>query len=428
METKEKMSKEVVFYNELEDIEKKFLRKCKGFKEYILNNLILYLKKEIVFREKLIEEKENLSEKEEREDFSVKEYISYSNYLDLEELIDETEEIVDVIPYSMLVSLVSSFDYFLLSILEKISNNKEGVARFQNTKINYEEIESCSSLKGVKEYYTKKYLDELFRKSHDEIFEEIKNKFNVADIKDFSEYKKLLFIAEIRNIIVHNDGCKSVQFKNTLAKYGLKEIKTSIKFDKKGKVELDAKSILKILELIQIVSLKLFYKFVKHYFPNEDKVKEKCESFLNNISLRRYKENHPEIGLEIFGLLLSTATNSDDKFMYIINKAMCIKSIGKEDYKYLIESTNWIGASNRFLIAKSLLLDDFTTALEYIKNEDKREAEFIFREWPLCHRLVKTDEFKHYYFETYGIEYESYRKVWTATDKEYNERRKNKKV
>lgn len=425
METKEKNSA-LALYENLEGITKKFLRVCKGMKGYVLDNLSLYLKKEVVFREKLIEEENAMSEKEEREGFSTQEFMEYYNYLNLEELIEETDEIVKIITYSMIVSLVSAFDYFVLSLLEKVSNSKIGVAKFQQTKISYEEIESCSNFESVKKYYTKKYLDELFRKNHDDIFEEIKNKFHIEDIKNFDEYKQLLYITEIRNLIVHNDGFKSIQLKNNITKYELQGIKIKFSFDKKCRLDLSVDSILKVLDVFQIIALKIHNKFIVQFFNSDEGIIDKSSRFLTDVCLQRYNQKHPEIGLEIFDTLLKNAQKLDDKYLYVINKAMCMKALGDKGYEELINSLPWDKADNRYILAKYLLLEDLDKAMDCIKLEDKEEMDLAFRQWPLCKKLVKTSNFKKYYLETYGEEFKSFKKEWTATVEEYNTRRKSK--
>lgn len=70
---------------------------------------------------------------------------------------------------------------------------------------------------------------------------------------------------------------------------------------------------------------------------------------------------------------------------------------------------DWSAMSDKFKLAKAVLVDDFDNAYKIMRKIGKDEEEmeqFGYQEWPLFQEIREEDQFKEVYKEIYGVEYE----------------------
>ena len=398
------------FYAKSKEEVTKFICRIDGLYVYVMNNMLDYLKKALAYEKttrgevKKLEKVMNELEKDTSKEVSTEARIKLENFKNLKSKQKETQALLDLIPSSMIVTLISSFDYCLSRLIKVAYNFNPDILMAEKKGISIQEIGDLESMADVKNYFIDKIIDAQFRESHMLLFEYIEKTFSIKGIKEFCEYKNILFISEIRNIIVHNDGFLNVEFKNCIKKYGV-NINYDFMFDENNKLRLELEQINFVRENLICFFVKLFYVFVFHFCKKNKQVIENLSNEINNIALKYYQKRNYNISLSIFNFMLQEKLKSSDKFMYTVNKCMCLKSMGRMDeVNKVLHGLDWSNCDRIFLFAKFLLLDDFENALKYIK-ENPDDMEYKFQFWPICKPLIKKNEFRILYKTLYGKDF-----------------------
>ena len=400
------------FYKEAEN--DLILLNCRfnGIEIYILNNMVEYLEKSLAYGKIIREELQMLDEtfKELKDELTVEEsievQIKFKNYYNLINKQFETNAVTNVIPSSMVVSLVSSFDYFIAKLIRLSYRYNTQIISAEKMNVSYQEIGLLESINDVKNYCIDKIVDLQFRDSHKALFDYIEKTFSIKGIKDISEYKNILLIAEMRNIIVHNDGFNNISFKNNIKSCGIKVDYNSF-FDSDNKLKLiNRKYIEFVRNNLICFYVKLFYLFIYHFCRRDNTVIENLSSRINDLALEYYEKKDYDIALSLFDFMLNNCNTSSEKFMFTINKCMCLKAQNKmEEVHSFLGDLDWSNCNHVYIFAKYLLLDDFDNVYEYIKK-NPNGMEYKYQFWPLCKPLIQKPEFANLYRRLYGKEFQ----------------------
>lgn len=382
-----------------------------GINIYIINNMVEYLEKSLAYNSTIQKELQKLNttfkdlEENLTEEKSTDIQIKFKNYNNLANKQIETEAVINVIPSSMIVSLVSSFDYFIAKLIKLSYIYNPEIISAEKMNVSYQEIALLDSIDSVKNYYIDKIVDLQFRDSHKALFDYIEKTFSIKGIKDIEEYKNILLIAEMRNIIVHNDGYINVSFKNNLKTYGIK-LDYDNMFNEDNKLNLrKVQNVEFIIKNLICFYIKLFYLFIYHFCKRNKDIVEDLSNKINELALGYYNINNFDVALELFNFMLKNSYKSSDKFMFTINKCMCLKALNKmEEVNKLLSNLDWSNCNDIYKFAKYLLIDDFENVYAYIKHNPEG-MEYKFQFWPLCKPLIEKPEFIKLYNELYGKEF-----------------------
>lgn len=428
MEEKEEQKKK--FCDRIIEVLKDFIIKADSMKEYVFSAMNEQTKKLISFMKKSNKEVSLLSElfvDKDTIESTAQIEIDLENYKNLQDKIKGTSYCSKLVINGEIVSLISAFDYFLRDLLkETCIFQYEEFNNFSNIKdiaLKFGEIKNCNSIDEVKNYCIEKYLDGLFAGSHDFIFEEIKNKFNVKDIKNHNHYKDLLFVTELRNIIVHNDSQISIMFRNKMDELKI-DYKQYGMIDDNGIVKINPNNIEYIFEILIFCAIYISLSFAIQF---SKKNKDELENFLSNINDIGLNciNRHYKISIELYDCLLKMAKSSSDKFLYTINKCIALKDGNQiTEMENQLNSLDWSNCNNSFKFAKNCLLNEYDEAIEFLKKrstEEKEEWKFNLQVWPLCKQLVKSEVFLKEYPIIFDEEFENKIKVWENTKKDLDE-------
>lgn len=385
-----------------------FIDSSNAIKEHFLKSLSKELKAQIVYTNsanKIYSELKEL-ENDEKESVTLDEYISWTNLHNVYKNVDSCKFLTKLIPGNIIVSMLSSFDYYVFCLVHNMLEHDIKLFSNLDIKISYKDISSLNSIEEIKEYNLSSFIENLFLGSHDELFTLMETKLSINNLKKMEKYKDFIFIAELRNIIVHHDSKISLKFKSNMSKYNIK-LKNYDVFDKDGYIDFSVERILWIIDVCRFIAIQIFLLIAQRYSRRNEKLKCRYINDVNNICVEMIRNNNVELAQDIFNLMLSKERTKNELFLLLINKALCLKTAGKMDeMKEFIASIEWGNAENDYLLAKYILLNDYDSALNYMDKVDLFNWQCGYQDWPLCIQFVKNAKFKEKYETIYGCKFE----------------------
>ena len=385
---------------------KRLVRSLGATKNHFLKTQIRELKNQMAYTLKADEIFEELESQVDK-DISVETYIATMNLRHAHENCEESAFLNKMIPGNIIVSTVSTIDYYIFEVLHTLLDYDKNLANSIDIKqLQYKDIQGLRRIQDVREYCLSTYLESLFFGSHDELFETISKKFNLDSIKKIARYKDFVFVTELRNIIVHHDSKISLKFKLNMEKYKIDYTKYNF-FDEKGYISLDSDNVLWIIETCLAIAIQIYLEICEHYLDRNSKLNEIYTTTLNGICVDLISSGYSTVCYCIYDILLGRKQYEKNYHLFSINKALCLKKMNKRDemVKFL-DTIDWRKAPQDFMLARSILLEDYEVAIEYMDKVDLLNWDCGYQDWPLCTSFVKTELFKEKYASVYGHEYE----------------------
>ena len=315
---------------------------------------------------------------------------------------EEYDALMDYLPNNLVVSIASSYDIYLSTLLKKVIINKK---RFKLVK---KDISLCDALKySSTEELASACVDEkitdLMRKSHKEQIEWVEKTLKIDIINSFSEWKTVFEFFQIRNIIVHNDGIVNQIFIDELKKNGI----SSDKYKLGEKLILIPDEISKQIRCIIDFSTYVFSLILRSFYSSNEDL-EKIDRILNDIVFDFLcKKKYTQVVSIVDNLLKNNQRhNSADVFQLTINKCIALKNNGNNSYIKILSKLDWSNCEHDFKFARAILMGETKQACEIMESLNKENMVLAYIEWPLCREFIKTDEFKTKFKEIYGTDFE----------------------
>ena len=385
---------------------KKLVRSLGATKNHFVKTQLRELKNQMAYNlraDEILEELESQVDKE----ITVDTYIATMNLLHAHENCAESTFLNKMIPGNIIVSTISTIDYFVFEVLHTLLDYDKNLANSIDIKqFSYKDIQGLKRIQDVKEYCLSTYLESLFFGSHDELFETMSKKFNLASIKKIDRYKDFIFVTELRNIIVHHDSKISLKFKINMEKHKIDYAKYNF-FDKNGYISLNSDNILWIIETCLAVALQMYLEICEHYVGRNSKLNDAYITTINSICVDLISSGYSKVCYGIYDIMLSREQYRKDYYLLSINKALCLKKMHKRDeLEKFLDATDWSDAPQDFILAKNILLENYEMAVECMDKVNLLNWECGYQDWPLCTSFVKTELFKEKYVSIYGHAYE----------------------
>jgi hypothetical protein len=128
-----------------------------------------------------------------------------------------------ILPRSFLVSLVSTYDFFLGRILQCLYRLRPELLNVSEKQLTYSQLLRFGSIEQAKEYLLEKEVESVLRDSHADQFIFLENKFSVQLRKDLPVWKDFIELTERRNLFVHCNGVVSSQYIAVCNAHGITE-------------------------------------------------------------------------------------------------------------------------------------------------------------------------------------------------------------
>ncbi len=385
---------------------KKLVRSLGATKNHFVKTQIRELKNQMAYTlraDEILEELDSQADKE----ITVDTYIATMNLRHAHENCDESAFLNKMIPGNVIVSTISTIDYFIFEVLHTLLDYDKNLANSIDIKqFQYKDIQGLKRIQDVREYCLSTYLESLFFGSHDELFETMSKKFNLDSIKKITRYKDFVFVTELRNIIVHHDSKISLKFKTDMKKYKIDYTKYNF-FNKNGYISLNSDNVLWIIETNLVIALQIYLEICEHYVGKNSKLNDEYTTTINGICVDLISSGYSKVCYDIYDIMLSREQYIKDYHLFSINKALCLKKMNKRDEMvHFLDEVNWTKASQDIILARNILLENYEVALEYMDKVNLLNWECGYQDWPLCTSFVKTELFKEKYASVYGHEYE----------------------
>jgi hypothetical protein len=122
---------------------------------------------------------------------------------------------------SIITSIVSKFDEFLIVVLRVAYRANPGWLKNPEKKISYKKLLEIDSLERLKQEIIAKEIDSLMRDSHFEQVAFLDSKLKLGIEATFDRWRDFLEIAERRNLFVHTGGVVSGTYINNCNKWSI---------------------------------------------------------------------------------------------------------------------------------------------------------------------------------------------------------------
>ncbi|NCP61454.1 MAG: hypothetical protein GW839_14300 [Flavobacteriales bacterium] len=325
----------------------------------------------------------------------------------LRKSVDNSTTAIKIIKRNFLVSIVSQFDTYVSDLIKAIFEVRPEIIQNSEKQLTFSELSKFATIQEAQDYIIEKEIETVLRESYTEQFKWFENKLKIQLRKDLPIWQTFIEITQRRNLFVHNDGKISTQYLNVCKEH-------NVQIDDKLKVgdELDVglKYFDKSFKCLFEIGVKLNQVLRRNLMPDE---LEKADNSFLNISFELIQNSQLDLAKTLYDFsdkYIKKYSNDDLKLRILLNRAQTYKWLDKEkECAEIINSIDWTATGDLFKLASKVLIDDFKSACEIMKNIGDNEKvlnKTFYKDWPIFKKFRGTDEFKQTYLEIFKIEFE----------------------
>lgn len=310
-----------------------------------------------------------------------------------------------IIPQSLFMSLISSYDSFIGSLYRVVLTIKPEIVNASQRNIEFKDLMKFSDLNEARDYVIDKEIESLLRKSHFEQLKELEKIFSLSLTGDKECIKKFVEMTERRNLYAHCNGVPSDQYFENCKKHDcdLSEIR------KRDPLRITPKYFFASYDCIYELSVKLTHVLWRKFFEQDRK---NADVNLINIGYSLIEERRYGLACKILDFactVLPKYSSEANKLIFIINRAQAYKwRKNSEKAIKILGEIDWSAKSNEFKLANYVLTEDWDSAkktMEAIGTSFQAKQGYI--DWPLYKEFRKTTEFLETYKKIFGEEFSS---------------------
>ena len=357
--------------------------------------------------DEFVKDKGFIEKDEEGNEVTKIDYNHLNKWMDLTKKQQNSKLAYSIIQRNFIVSFVSQFDAYIGSLIRKMFLIKPELLNSSEKNLSFSKLSEFNSVSEAQEYIIEKEIESVLRDSHANQFKWLENKLGIPLTKDLPSWKNFIEITERRNLFVHSNGVISSQYLSVCEKHSV-EVEKDVKSGQKLSVDDDyiIKAYCCLFEIGVKLSQVIWRKLLPHDIGDAD-------DNLNDViyKLLRSKDYELAIKLSEFATsILKKHSSQEFKLIFEVNKAQSYKWAGKEENCIkMMKGMDWSAMSDKFKLAKAVLLDDYKEVYKLMKKIGDDEDELPregYQEWPLFTKIREEDEFKKLFKEIYKDEYE----------------------
>ena len=325
----------------------------------------------------------------------------YWKWNKLDRRYEHVELARELLPRSLLVSLVSQYDAYLGRVLRFIFLNKPEILNGSERKISFEDLNQFTSIAEAREYILEKEIEAILRYSHGEQFKWMEKAFNLPLTKELKNWGRFIEITERRNLFVHTDGVVSSQYLTVCFQHKYK-IDDSIK--EGTRLAVPQKYFESAYECIYEIGVKLGHVLWRKLYPDErslaDAALQRTTDELIDSGKYRLAYNLLDFACEF-----KKFSSESNQLILTVNRAQAYKWAGEEERcKEIMCAVDWSAKGNQFKLADAVLARDWDRAAEVMKRigHQGSVSKQDYREWPLFKEWRKEERFLAIYEEVFG--------------------------
>ncbi len=302
---------------------------------------------------------------------------------------------------SSVITLANNFELLVSRIFSKYlnSNSEDKDFDLKNRTIDFGALTKIQNVEEAKELLLEEYVTSLMKDSAKTWLIKL-GKINKKIFALDSSKDIIVEFYQRRNIIVHNDGIINTYYCNNVRK----ELRDGL--SKGDRVKVTQNYISQKIDEFKEAGLMIFwYIYQNLYKGTTEELLETYQEFAFDL----LKTGNYKLSRTIYNLILD---DGDDKNISAMTKLVCKINLWQtykwnEEFSKVkkdVEKYDFSLADSELKMARAILLDNYSEALEHLKNRMKQlednetETSVIdkYFNWPLFKEFIIFDDFKSY--------------------------------
>jgi hypothetical protein len=317
--------------------------------------------------------------------------------------VQKTSLASQLVPRSLLVSLVSQFDAFIGKLIRQLFKLRPEILNASANALTFAQLVAFSSLDDARDYVVDKEIEQVLRKSHAEQFDWFENKFDLPLRTDLKAWPLFVEVTERRNLFVHTDGIVSHQYIEVCKRNSCDTV-ADVRVGQTLQVTKDY--FVAAHECLFEIGVKLAQVLWRKLNPTD---LVNADNSLIRTIFDLLSEGRLGLArvLSDFALEVLKRHGTDElRLVMVVNRAQAYKWSGDEDScKKIVNSEDWSARSAKFRLARAVLLDEFDAAIAIFRSIGPHDEDLhkdTYREWPLYRVLRTTQEFASAFEDVFG--------------------------
>lgn len=297
------------------------------------------------------------------------------------------------VPQTFLVALVSQYDAYIGNLLRSCFALKPEMLNASQRQLTYTELLALSDLNAARDQLIEKEVETVLRSSHADHFAWLEARLAMPLRKELSIWPTFIELTERRNLFVHCDGVISRQYIQVCKEHGVSSIATAKVGDL---LDVDSKYFTAAYDCLFELGVKLGHVLWRKLQPEK---LEEADDHLNTLAFDLLADTRYELAntlLEFACKTLKKHSSDIARRVFIINHCIALKNLKKPEYIALLDKEDWSACRDDFVLAVSVLKDDFDLASKLMVaiGRNGKPADVEYRTWPLFREFRKSDQFK----------------------------------
>jgi hypothetical protein len=268
--------------------------------------------------------------------------------------------------------------------------------------IKVSELLSAGSREDLILALTDDEVETLLRKSHQDQFIWLENRFHVVLRKGLTIWPDFVEVTQRRNLFVHSDGKISKQYLDICRSQG-------VALDSQATVGRQLQVNRSYVEKVFATILEVGVKLAQVLWRKHDAATiREADWSLNELSVRLLDERKFELSKHLldFACELPRLSSRETKLFLLINRALAWKLGGDEGKcQAILDSEDWSADNSRFQLALAALRDDLKKTIELMcsmgKDGPVKASGYQF--WPLFRKFRGEVEFAQAFESIFGM-------------------------
>lgn len=302
-----------------------------------------------------------------------------------------------IFPQSMLVSMVSQYDYLIGQLIQFIYNVTPNLLNDSNSQISYKEIFAFNDLTAIKNKIIQDKIETTLRKSHEEQIDDLQKLSGVKNLKGVSFWKEFIEITQRRNLFVHCKGRVSDQYIKECERVGVVSLPS-----KDEELFVDEIYFDKAYSVFYKMGVLLSQVIIRHMLDN--KTLGEIDTILTHIIYELIEEEKYDLAIELSKFALEKSTKHAcrlDEVYFVLNYAQACKWQGNQQKcDEILSAFDFSAMTPDILVAKYALEDDIAHVVECmnkIGDNSKIMNKDAYASWPIFKEMREKVEFRNAY-------------------------------
>ena len=317
--------------------------------------------------------------------------------------VRRAEQSAIIFPQSMLVSLVSQYDYLVGQLVQFIYSVNPNAINESGSQISYKELFAYSNLDAVKEQFIQDKVETILRKSHEEQIDELQKLSGVENLKGVSFWAEFIEMTQRRNLLVHCKGCVSEQYIQKCKGVGINPLPC-----KGDSLTVNEEYFNRAYFIFYVMGILLSQVVTRHLLKKE-KVLGEIDTILNHMIYESLEDEKYDLAIVLSEFALAKTTKHYcrlDEVYFVLNYAQAYKWLGNQQRcEEILSNFDFSAMTSDILVAKYALEDNIDKVIEHMKktgDDSKIMTKAAYVSWVIFKSMREKQEFKEAYKYIFG--------------------------